>query len=232
MQSTMKNWQHGFGIAFNTALFTVLSINLAVADIWVEQGDAPGLIGQETIGSGPLDRIDGTIFNPDFNPDLYCITIDDPANFSATAVGSSIGDLSLWLFDENYFGVTHDGADDFANGPNSGYQASLSNAFLFNGPGVYYLGVSRGGVDALGFMTPDLEIWLDNPTVESNPTGPGAFNHLEGWTSPGYGIGGAYSISLTGATFHTTTVPEPTTAGLSLSLLIWGCATTRRRRER
>ena len=77
------------------------------AQIWDEAinggGDALSLpTGQITAGIGPLITINGTLANPDADadadadPDMYCIRITDPANFSATAVGSTAVDLSLW----------------------------------------------------------------------------------------------------------------------------------------
>ena len=107
----------------NSAAFVIIALVAcsADADIWIEAGDAHHLLpGQITLGNGSLDRVDGTISNADFDPDVYCIRIDDPDNFSATTVGSSIGNLSLWLFNEDGKGVSHDGADDVAGGPNSG----------------------------------------------------------------------------------------------------------------
>ena len=171
----------------------------------MEAGDAPHqLPGQLTLGTGPLLRIDGSLASADFDPDLYCIQITDAGSFSATTVGSGLVDLSLWLFDATGAGVAHDGADDLSGDLNSGYQASLSSAFI-PGPGIYFLGVSRGGIDALSGTD---EIWLDTPTVESPPGGPGAGGQLSDWSFPGYGFDNSqYAVQLTGASYHG--VPEP-----------------------
>jgi len=184
-------------------LFAISSF--AQAQVWTEVGDAPHVLtGQLTMGIGPLLRIDGSLTSADFDPDLYCIQITDPGNFSATTVGSGLVDLSLWLFDANGNGVTHDGADDFNGGPNAGYQASLSNVFITS-PGIYFLGVSRGGIDALSGTN---EIWQDMPTIESQPNGPGAAGQLTDWSTPGYGFDNSqYAVQLTGASYHG--VPEP-----------------------
>lgn len=197
-----------------TLLVGVLLNNGAVAQSWDEftdgGGDAPGLTpGQITVGSGPLLTITGSLDNPDFDPDLYCIRITDPANFSASTVGSVSLDLSLWLFDVNADGIAHDGADDTAAGPNAGYQASLSNQFVPS-PGIYFLAVTRGGIDALANGN---EIWADLPTFERSPDGPGAPGLLSAWDFPGYGLAGSYSIQLTGSSYH---IPEPTGAALAV----------------
>ena len=205
----------------------------ASAQIWDESlnggGDAPGLPpGQVTAGVGPLVTINGALASPDFDPDMYCIRITDPANFSATTVGSTAVDLSLWLFDASFNGVAHDGADDGPFGPNAGYQASLSNQFV-GSPGIYFLAVTRGGIDAPNGIP---EIWLDIPTVENPPNGPGAPGPITGWTSPGYGLAGPYSIQLTGASYH---VPEPAGTALGIGtffgLLVWRRANAGRARR-
>ena len=207
--------------------FALLISSTVHSQIWTEVGDAPALLpGQLTMGVGPLTRIDGTLTSADFDPDLYCIQIVDPGNFSATTVGSGLLDLSLWLFEPGGNGVAHDGADDLTSGPNAGYQASLSNAFVA-GPGTYFLGVSRGGIDALNGLD---EIWLDTPTIESPPNGLGAPGPLTGWSSPGYGLDNSqYSILLTGATYHGIEVPEPGSVSLAT---IACCMLVRRRRKK
>ncbi len=156
---------------------------------------------------------------------MYCIRITDPANFSATTVGSTALDLSLWLFDASFNGVAHDGADDGPAGPNAGYQASLSNQYV-TATGIYYLAVTRGGIDALNGGA---EIWLDTPTVESPPNGPGAPGPITGWTFPGYGLAAPYSIQLTGAAYH---VPEPASAALGLGAVCGWLVSQRRKAGR
>ncbi|MCA9232099.1 MAG: PEP-CTERM sorting domain-containing protein [Planctomycetales bacterium] len=198
----------------STVVFTGLFSSIASAQLWDESlqggGDAPALPpGQITAGQGPLLTISGTISNPDSDPDVYCIRITDPASFSATTVGSAAVDLSLWLFDSAMLGVSHDGAID--SSPGTGYQASLSSAFV-PAPGIYFLAVSRGGVDA---VSTGGEIWADLPFVERAPDGPGAPGPVVGWTFPGYGAPGAYAIQLSGAAYH---VPEPA----SLTLITVG----------
>lgn len=180
------------------------------------------------MGTGPLTRIDGSLTSADFDPDLYCIQITDPTNFSATTVGSGLVDLSLWLFDSSAFGVIHDGADDNGAGPNFGYQASLTNAFVTT-PGTYFLGVSRGGIDAENSTS---EIWLDMPTIESAANGPGAPGPLTGWSFPGFGLDSStYEIQLTGASFHG--IPEPGTSSLLVAgISLAGIVNSRRPRKR
>lgn len=197
----------------------------AAAQTWDELlsggGDAPALLpGQITAGGGPLVTLTGAIANPDSDPDLYCIRITDPASFSATTVGSTEVDLSLWLFDAGGLGVAHDGADDTNAGPNAGYQASLTSQFVSQA-GIFFLAVTRGGVDALSSGG---EIWADLPTVERSPDGPGAPGPLTGWTFPGFGLPGAYAVQLTGAAYH---IPEPSSVVLAV---VGACGALLRRR--
>ncbi len=193
------------------AAFALTICQSAEAQNWDETldggGDAFDLPpGQITIGSGPLLSITGAISNPDFDVDMYCITIDDPDNFSATVtVGSSQEIAQLWLFDQSEFGVAHS-VDALASG---GFTTTLSGPFTTAPPpGTFFLAISRRDLDPLDIARNPL-FTPNNPTGQIDPdplAGP-----LDSWNIPfGNGIPGPYTINLVGATFHG--VPEPASA--------------------
>jgi hypothetical protein len=183
----------------------ILFVTLAIASVgpahaqqtWNEVGDAPSSTpGQSTVGSASLTTIQGTIHDPDVDVDVYCIDITNPSAFSAVTSGS-VDTTNLFLFDSNGSGVAHDGGDDLASGSNPGYQASLTSQFV-GLPGSYHLAVSHAGIDAKNGGS---EIWLDTPTSENAPNGAGAPGPVTGWSVPGFGSGGPYTIALTGAAY-------------------------------
>jgi hypothetical protein len=73
------------GLVGAALCFVLLGPSSAWAQTWNESGDAPGQI---TIGLGPLVTINGTIGNPDFDVDVYCIRITNPGALSATVTGA------------------------------------------------------------------------------------------------------------------------------------------------
>lgn len=183
----------------------------ALAGDWVEIPTAPELLpGQITVGTGSLDRIIGTLSGG--LADLYCISIVDEANFSATTVGGTSIDTQLFLFDANGMGVAH-------NDDSVGLQSTITSQFV-NSNGIYFLAVSGYNRDpnSAGGL-----IWNNSPFgTERAPDGPGAAGALTSWT--GTGANGDYTIFLTGAGFHR--VPEPSALAL---LALGGLAMFRRR---
>lgn len=191
--------------AFTLALSCVCASSFA--QIWVEGPDAPEMPpGQLPVGAGPLTTIIGSTFAAagDF-ADMYMIEITSPAAFSATTVGGATWDTALYLFDLGGMGVTFN--DDSAGT----VQSTITGAFV-PGPGCYFLAISPWDYDPLSFGG---EIWADMPfTTERAPDGPGAAGPITGWAGPILGGDGAYTITLTGATYCSP-VPEPFTMGLA-----------------
>jgi len=165
-------------------------------NIWVESIDASQLMpGQMTIGEGLLVRIDGNLIGVN-DADMFCIHIDNPAEFRATTIGQIDFDSQLFLFNDQGMGVTFNDDDPGI----SGSWSIITSQFVTQ-PGNYYLAISRKGQDPRG---PTGEIWLDDPTtVERQPDGPGAAEAISAWSNQGAGRGGPYSIILTGAKFCT-----------------------------
>ena len=195
----------------------MLPLSIASAQTWVEVGDAPDLLpAQVTDGTGPLTLINGSLLTGN-DADLYCIYIDDYANFSATTVNLTSIDTRLYLFDPvSGNGITFN--DDDPGG--GGLQSTITGQFL-TANGEYALGISAYGRDAQNAAGQN--IWNSTPyNVERIPDGPGAPGPLAMWGGSGYGDGD-YGIGITGATFC---IPEP--ASLSL-LALAGLALLRRR---
>jgi hypothetical protein len=159
-----------------------------------------------TAGSGSLDSITGAITANDL-ADLYCIFIPNPAQFSATTVGTggTLVDTQLFLFNANGFGVE---ANDDSVGPRSTLPASALPPAP-QAPGIYYLAISDFDQDP---VSPGGEIFPDIPFAGVHgPTGPGGGQALTGFNLAILAQG-TYTINLTGATFCE--VPEPTTVVL------------------
>lgn len=110
--------------------------SVSFAATWTESGDAGDLpsAAQLTMGSGPLDAIEGSILD-EADQDMFLVVIDDPAAFSASTnnAGTNLvfdDDTQLFLFDAAGFGVlaNDDDPDDFLT------FLSAIPAGSFNGP--------------------------------------------------------------------------------------------------
>jgi hypothetical protein len=178
---------------------------------WTEVGDAGDLPGTAQIvsGSGPLDTIFGVM---NFDADMYQIYISDPAGFSAYAIGV---DPQLFLFDQSGMGVY---AND--DGGISGLNAFLpaGNIYSPTTPGKYYLAISNFNLDA--YSASGL-IFPSSPFNQVfGPTGPGGGNPVSYWAG-GTGVGGEYTIELTGASY---VIPAPGAillGSIGLGLVNW-----------
>ena len=73
---------------------------------WIEDGDAPALLpGQTTVGTGAVTTIAGALTG-NSDADLYAIEVTDYANFSASTVGGTTFDSTLFLFDVSGKGIS------------------------------------------------------------------------------------------------------------------------------
>lgn len=161
------------------------------AQSWTEFGDAGPLpnIAQVPVGTGPLAAIVGALTQND--ADMYLIQIDAPAAFSATTLGSAIGDTQLFLFDTSGRGVSFD--DDGA----SATYSTLSGANVLR-PGKYLLAISSYDNDP---RANGAAIWNDAPYgLERAPDGPHRLEAIDSWDNNGF-YSGNYVITLTGASF-------------------------------
>jgi hypothetical protein len=205
---TMKRDFTGLACSLCLVLSAALHSSSASAAGWVEVGDAGDLVAtaQVTVGPPPLDFISGTIFTS-LDKDMYEIQITSPATFSATvALGGSLLDTQLFLFDAAGSGV-------YANDdPVAANFLSILPSGHASGPvavGTYYLVVSGPDNDPTSLGG---EIFDDvNPGVQLAVLA-GA---IDGWTPTFSVFGGTYSIDLTGAEFANSTAGVP-------ALGIWG----------
>lgn len=157
-----------------------------VLTLHAELGDAGDLrhLAQAPCGVGPLHVITGT--NGANDADLYRITIDTPASFSASTCGGAGFDTQLFLLDTNGRGIA-------CNDDTCSAQSTITNA-LVTTPGVYYLAVSNYNRDpvSLGGL-----IFPNGSTGQHGPTGPGGALPIVGWSGTA-AVGGAYTITLAG----------------------------------
>ncbi|MDJ0865804.1 MAG: DVUA0089 family protein [Myxococcota bacterium] len=208
----------------------------AGANSWTEVADAPELPpGQSTIGSDPLELIEGSFADAD-DVDLYAIRITDAEVFSAT--GLSGLDLQLFLFTSAGLGIaSNDDDPSLALGLNAVLPAGHP-LYADLSPGTYLLGVSVFDVEPLA---DNLAIFPTFPFTEVHgPTGPGGPGPVTNWAflnslnvnvnlnAAGGAIrDNAYTITLSGAGFA---VPEPTTAVLLGAALVGALGAARRHR--
>jgi hypothetical protein len=157
---------------------------------WDEFGNGGGDAGDlpessQSTGNAAIPVIRGQLDADDV--DMYAITIDDPAAFSATTVGGATFDTQLWLFDANGKGVV-------ANDDSGGLQSRIDNtAGCITAPGVYYLAISRFPRNAAGCEGGGIWAGLAN----NCPDGDEATSRVASW-SDSTAAAGEYRIFLTG----------------------------------
>lgn len=145
----------------------------------------------------PVDRIQGSLGENDI--DMYVICITDPAQFSASTVGTTDWDTQLWLFRCNGRGVVHNDDNPDAN---TGLQSRIDNRTnCIPQGGIYLLAISRYNrypVDLLG-----QPIWDPggNPRGVRCPDGLRANQPIAGWAGGSPPDEVQYAIQLTGAYF-------------------------------
>lgn len=185
------------------ALVALYTTQVAVAATWTEPQDAGDLPGtaQVTLGSGPLDAIEGSILDEE-DQDMFLVMIEDPQAFSASTnnPGTNLeidNDTQLFLFDADGFGAlaNDDDPDDFFT------FLSAIPVGNFSGPaGTYLLAVSIFDNDPIAAGG---EIFPDEPADDVvGSTGPGGANAISAWdVDPFPPDSGPYRIELTGVTF-------------------------------
>ncbi len=182
-----------------------------------------------TRGDGGLTTLTGKLVNTR-DVDLYCISITNPANFSATASADFVGYNGLYLFDSTgravagYLGDGSLGHTIATLAPGSAASAA---------PGVFFLAVTRsdygfGAVDQWPLTSTNAAMFLAGfGAVGPNPAVTDPLDHWNANPAPGFGLfDSPYTITLTGAGYHTTPTP-----GASAVLGLGGLLAARRRRR-
>ncbi|HMN40776.1 MAG TPA: MYXO-CTERM sorting domain-containing protein [Phycisphaerales bacterium] len=216
------------------------------ADQWKEEtSGATGINGSPdagqilahanlTRGAGPLNFLTGTLVN-NRDVDLYCISISNPAAFSATSTADVAGYNGLWLFNSTGHAVA-----GYLGDGSMGHTIATIGAGAATGatPGLFYLAVTRsdfgfGSVDQFPLSATNASLF-NTATNSSGPYGamgpnPSVTDPLDHWNanpSPGFDLFNTpYTITLTGAGYHTTPAP-----GACALLGLGGLALSRRRR--
>ncbi len=198
-----------FRLAIPCLALGLTGVNVQAA-VWNEVGNSHSLPGtaENTTGVNPLTAITGSLTgNPD--ADMYRIYIPTPTLFSATTVGGATFDTQLFLFDSAGFGVL---ANDDTASPLS-LRSTLPTGNALVGAGYYFLLITafdRDPTSSTGLIFPN------SPTTGVyGPTGPGGANPITGYSGTGISGNNAYTITLTGADFAPSSVPEP----MSITLL-------------
>lgn len=200
----------------------------AHGQLFHEAGDAGATLAtaNATPALGRVDAIHGALFS-DTDADLFRIYINDPTFFSATTVGGTTLDTSLFL-------LRWDGAPAYLNDDDAtglSFQSTLS-AVNFARPltaGYYFLGVTTSG-----FEPENINGQLLFSSIVLSPTETrGAAEDLSPATLSGFtslrstGEFGNYTVNLTGVG----AVPEPSTYGLIGAVGLALAVVTRRRRN-
>lgn len=195
----------------------------ASGGVWTESPDADPMpmTAQQTVGSGPLNTIYGTLPS-DSDIDMFAINIVDKNSFTAAITPlSAFADPDIWLFDASGYGIA-------LNDSVTGGQAWITGS-LVPANGLYYLAVTSDGADAISSGG---NIWNSAWfSGQRAPDGPGATQPIIGWGGTPINDLINYTVQLNGAEF-TQSVPEPTAlstlgfASLGLAGYIW-----RRRRK-
>lgn len=199
------------------------------AQSYIELVDSGQTIGTAqnsglTVGNSTVS-IFGTISSA-MDADLFQITITTPMNFTATTVGGSILDTSLFLFNAAGMAIY---TNDDASG--STLQSTLPGGTAFTmmlAPGTYFIGISLSGnepVNSNGQLLFNPYIGGNSASVRGAAAGlnPNTLAGFNGQTS--FSEMGAYRIDLTAV------VPEPSTVALLGAGAIAAVVAVRKRRK-
>ena len=168
-----------------------------------DAGDLPGTAQKITASDAepchtPVARVRGLMGAND--ADLYVICITNPAQFSASTIGTTGFDTQLWLFDCAGKGVVHNDDDPDAT---TGLQSRIDNRTnCITQPGIYLLGITRYNrypIDDRG-----QPIWAPGTSATFRqvrcPDGVSQSKVLAGWSGTSVEAG-RYIIELQGAHF-------------------------------
>ncbi|MCS7301727.1 MAG: DVUA0089 family protein, partial [Fimbriimonadales bacterium] len=145
----------------------------------------------------PIQRVRGRLGVDDV--DMYVICITDPAQFSASTVGTTDWDTQLWLFRCNGLGVVHNDDNPDAS---QGLQSRIHNRTnCISQAGVYLLAISRYNRDPVA--RDGQPLW--NPAGAARgvrcPDGIRANQPVAAWAGATLAEPTRYIIQLTGASF-------------------------------
>ena len=216
----------------SVGLLSLANVDSLHAVVFNELGDAGRTLAtaqNSTVGTTfgtPLTAINGSLSNTvGGDADLFLIYISSPSTFSASTVGGSSLDTTIFLFNASGQAIL---ANDDASGIS--LQSTLpagNSAYAGLAPGFYYLGISLSGAEAVNSVNQflfqqSLTTDLRGAAAGLNPTSLGNF------AAASFDENGAYAIALTGAAV----VPEPSTlalAGLGVASLCAGFVRRNRR---
>jgi hypothetical protein len=189
------------------------------AATWTESGEATDLPpGQETVGTGSLDLILGSLETAGTDVDLFAIFIRDPDTFSVLLQAPSPADPKVYLFDRDGLGIVSQ--DDVGGDPYLLDAHLPMGNILYAGldPGVYLLAVAASNFDrrapkAMSSLGPIFPL-IFNFTNLVAAAPPGGNQPLSNWAptdETAFLNSYDYTVTLTGSSFARGFAPEPST---------------------
>ncbi len=204
---------------------SALSVTVS-AQLFSEVGDAGATLATANTPGTPLQGIRGML-SSDTDADLFRIFVNSPSMFSATTVGGTTLDTTLFL-------LKADGSPAFLNddAPGGLWLQSTLSALEFPSAlevGYYYLGITNSGYEPENINGQLLfSPFVLSPTETRGPASGLLPDTLHDFTSLSFtGESGAYTIRLTAVG----AVPEPSTYGILAAACLALAVIIRRRRN-